>query len=464
MDAAKAGGGTQSRRIVTEEGGGPAGLAGAAQNTNPSNHIFGAGDMGDMGNESDVDGGLMQQGSPTLLSALKSSSLRASAYGQDFTTSFKEDDMSLLGEFKNAASRFSQLNPLGNSIDGLTTEGDMGSEALWSSHSLWTLTPSCPAELLRAYGEMGGSGRYSDVGGMGGGAGAGAGASAGNAPNVNQRVGGGDDAEMFRSGSNQYVFQYGEGNAGGGAVGAGGRPGAPQPSMSTGGMSFDSSFENYGNDMHQQGGNRGGMHIRGQMPAQSNSNAQLNFSGQQQGAQVRQMRYAMPGAQGQSVGFVPMSYQQQSHIQGPADAAERDDVASRRTNTPRWCTCPRLARFNSPISSRDRVLGRFPMQVSTMTLARVNVPALPKRLTKKRKASKGNERAGEQPVGMPAPGAMAPNQMVSMGPRQLRHAIDATHARATVVQSSNECIRYDDAAAESGGGTDVFWLELCFHP
>ena len=51
----------------------------------------------------------MQHGSPTLLSALKSSSLRASAYGQDFTTSFKEDDMSLLGEFKNAASRFSQL-------------------------------------------------------------------------------------------------------------------------------------------------------------------------------------------------------------------------------------------------------------------------------------------------------------------------------------------------------------------
>ena len=92
--------------------------------------------------------------------------------------------MSLLGEFKNAASRFSQLNPLGNSIDGLTTEGDMGSEALWSSFPV-DVDSFMPSRTSAPYGEMGGSGRYSDVGGMGGGAGAGAGASAGNAPNVN---------------------------------------------------------------------------------------------------------------------------------------------------------------------------------------------------------------------------------------------------------------------------------------
>lgn len=412
-DAAKAGGGTQSRRIVTEEGGGPAGLAGAAQNTNPSNHIFGAGDMGDMGNESDVDGGLMQQGSPTLLSALKSSSLRASAYGQDFTTSFKEDDMSLLGEFKNAASRFSQLNPLGNSIDGLTTEGDMGSEALWSSFPV-DVDSFMPSRTSAPYGEMGGSGRYSDVGGMGGGAGAGAGASAGNAPNVNQRVGGGDDAEMFRSGSNQYVFQYGEGNAGGGAVGAGGRPGAPQPSMSTGGMSFDSSFENYGNDMHQQGGNRGGMHIRGQMPAQSNSNAQLNFSGQQQGAQVRQMRYAMPGAQGQSVGFVPMSYQQQSHIQGQ-QMQQNGMMLQQAYQYSQMVHVPSTGSLQQPHQQQGQGVRKVPDAGVNDDTGKGKRPSSSKKVDEKRKASKGNERAGEQPVGMPAPGAMAPNQMVSMG-------------------------------------------------
>ena len=55
-------------------------------------------------------GDAMQQGSPTLLSALKGSSLRA-AYGADFSGAFKEDNMSLLGDFKNAAARFSMHPP-----------------------------------------------------------------------------------------------------------------------------------------------------------------------------------------------------------------------------------------------------------------------------------------------------------------------------------------------------------------
>ena len=173
----------------------------------------------------------------------------------------------------------------------------MGSEALWSSFPV-DVDSFLSSRTSAPYGELGGSGRYSDVGGMGGGAGTGAGTTNATVGNVNERVGGGDDADMFRLGSNQYVFQYGEGN-GGGVVASGGRSGAPQASMSTGGMSFDSSFENFGNDMQQQqhqGGNRGGMHIRGgtvqgQMPMQpNNSNTQINFSGQQQGAQVRQMR------------------------------------------------------------------------------------------------------------------------------------------------------------------------------
>ena len=43
-----------------------------------------------------------------------------------------------------------------------------------------------------------------------------------------------------------------------------------------------------------------------------------------------------------------------------------------------------------------------------------SVPALPKRLTKRK--AKGNDRTGEQPVSMPAPGSsMLPNQMVSVG-------------------------------------------------
>ena len=75
-------------------------------------------------------GDAIQQGSPTLLSALKGSSLRA-AYGADFSGAFKEDNMSLLGDFKNAAARFSMHPPGG--LDGLSAEGDLQSDALWSS-------------------------------------------------------------------------------------------------------------------------------------------------------------------------------------------------------------------------------------------------------------------------------------------------------------------------------------------
>ena len=55
-------------------------------------------------------GDAMQQGSPTLLSALKGSSLRAGVWA-DFSGAFKEDNMSLLGDFKNAAARFSMHPP-----------------------------------------------------------------------------------------------------------------------------------------------------------------------------------------------------------------------------------------------------------------------------------------------------------------------------------------------------------------
>lgn len=420
-DAPRAGASTHGQRNVNEEGGGP-GLAGAPQNAHPSNNIFGSGDIGDMGNESDLDGGLMQQGSPTLLSALKGSSLRASAYGQDFTTSFKEDDMSLLGEFKNAASRFTQLNPLGSSIDGLTAEGDMGSEALWSSFPV-DVDSFLSSRTSAPYGELGGSGRYSDVSGMGGGAGTGAGTTNATVGNVNERVGGGDDADMFRLGSNQYVFQYGEGN-GGGVVASGGRSGAPQASMSTGGMSFDSSFENFGNDMQQQqhqGGNRGGMHIRGgtvqgQMPMQpNNSNTQINFSGQQQGAQVRQMRYVMPGAQGQSVGYIPMSYQQQSQIQGQ-QMQQNGMMVQQAYQYSQMVHVPSNGSLQQAHQQHGRGVRKFSGAGVDDDAGKGKRPSSSKKTDEKRKASKGNDRTGEQPVSMPAPGSsMLPNQMVSVG-------------------------------------------------
>jgi hypothetical protein len=98
-------------------------------NVNPGSahpgSFFAAGDP--LGHEF---GDAMQQGSPTLLSALKGSSLRA-AYGADFAGAFKEDNMSLLGDFKNAAARFS-IHPPGG-LDGLSAEGDLQSDALWSS-------------------------------------------------------------------------------------------------------------------------------------------------------------------------------------------------------------------------------------------------------------------------------------------------------------------------------------------
>ena len=60
-----------------------------------SQQLFGADPLG-----MNLEDSMQQQGSgsPTLLSALKGSSLRA-AYGQEFGSSFKEDDMGLLGDF-----------------------------------------------------------------------------------------------------------------------------------------------------------------------------------------------------------------------------------------------------------------------------------------------------------------------------------------------------------------------------
>jgi hypothetical protein len=69
--------------------------------------------------------------SPTLLSALKGSSLRQT-FGQDFTRAFNDDNMSLLGDLKNAAARFDNAHAMEGG-DGLSAEGDLQSDALWSS-------------------------------------------------------------------------------------------------------------------------------------------------------------------------------------------------------------------------------------------------------------------------------------------------------------------------------------------
>ena len=82
--------------------------------------------MGGLGS----DPALLQQGSPTLLSALKGSSLRGT-YGQDYSQAFKEDDMSALLDFKNPSSRLS-LNTLAVDNSDLGGEDEL-TEALWSS-------------------------------------------------------------------------------------------------------------------------------------------------------------------------------------------------------------------------------------------------------------------------------------------------------------------------------------------
>lgn len=190
-------------------------------------------------------GDAMQQGSPTLLSALKGSSLRA-AYGQDFAGAFKEDNMNLLGDFKNAAARFS-MHPLG-SADGLSAEGDLQSDALWSSFpsDVDALFPSRVDMQLAA--EMyGPSGR----GGAAGGSGVGAGGAGGNAAN---RAGSPESAaDMFRQGNAsgnapaQFIFDGYGGAPNGGAVASGGGNGGAHPSMS-----LDSSYDTYAGSQFKQ--------------------------------------------------------------------------------------------------------------------------------------------------------------------------------------------------------------------
>ena len=186
----------------------------------------------------------MQQGSPTLLSALKGSSLRA-AYGADFAGAFKEDNMSLLGDFKNAAARFS-VHPLGGG-DGLSAEGDLQSDALWSSFpsDVDALFPS-RVDMQLAADMYGPSGR----GGGGGGA-----LSGGHATN---RAGSPESAaDMFRQGNpgnapSQFIFD-GYGGAPANANGGGGGNG-PHPSMS-----LDSSYDTYLSAQFKQNANaRGG--------------------------------------------------------------------------------------------------------------------------------------------------------------------------------------------------------------
>ena len=186
-----------------------------------------------------------QQGSPTLLSALKGSSLRA-AYGAEFAGAFKEDTMSLLGDFKNAAARFS-THPLGPTGDGLSAEGDLQSDALWSSF------PSDVDALFPSRVDMYAGAEMYGPSGRGGGGGA---LSGGHATN---RAGSPESAaDMFRQGNpgnapSQFIFD-GYGGAPQNANGGGGSNGA-HPSMS-----LDSSYDTYMGAQFKQNanGSRGG--------------------------------------------------------------------------------------------------------------------------------------------------------------------------------------------------------------
>lgn len=293
---------------------------------NQSNNIFnqvGTDSIGlnTMGLDSSPDGGLMQQGSPTLLSALKGSSLRASAYGHDFSTSFKDDDIGPLGDFKNAGQRFS-LNPLGGSTEALAGEGDLGSDSLWSSFPV-DVDSFLPSRMPVSYGEMSGGTRY-DIG------------EANNVGSTGNGMGGNgaENSGMCRSSSFlQYVLQYGENNGVGGGNGNGGG----QPLMSNrAGISYDCYGSGYGNGMQQSqqqqesggglmqmgqgvhnmrssGGARPGPGHMQQMQMQMQPNGQMSFNGQQQQGmlpqQARPMRYYMQGQQ--QVGYVQMPYQHQ---------------------------------------------------------------------------------------------------------------------------------------------------------
>ena len=257
----------------------------------------------------------MRQGSPTLLSALKGSSLRASAYGQDFTTSFKDDDMSILGDFKNAAARFS----FAGANDGFGGEGDLQSDVLWGSF------PVDVDSILGGDGGMGGSsgGRFEATGRPSGGGG---------------QEGPSGNAEYLRSGNatSPYIFD-GYGGNGGQVIGGGdGVPSTSQAAMNGGGVSFDpGSYDAYGaggGQMRMQqmrGGGDGVGPSHGQMPMQMpsgrNGGGIGGFGGhggggvmQGQMVQGQPLRYFVPGQQqGQQMGYAQVQYQQQRQQQVP---------------------------------------------------------------------------------------------------------------------------------------------------
>jgi len=238
--------------------------------------------MGGLGS----DPALLQQGSPTLLSALKGSSLRGT-YGQDYSQAFKEDDMSALLDFKNPSSRLS-LNTLAVDNSDLGGEDEL-TEALWSSFpgGVDSLLQSRSTPYDRSY----------DMGGPSGQAG----------PSGNGVGDGGDMSGMY--------FFANNGQGGGGA-------------------SYNSSsyIDAYGgggggrNNVHGQmhmmrGGNsgvgqgHGGMHHM-QMPPM-HPNGVMGFSNPQQNQLPNQMQYYDQSGQD---AYVQMPYQQQmqgqSQMQG----------------------------------------------------------------------------------------------------------------------------------------------------
>ena len=228
--------------------------------------FFGADPLG-----MNLEDSMQQQGSgsPTLLSALKGSSLRA-AYGQEFGSSFKEDDMGLLGDFKNAGARFS----LAAAPDDLGAEGDLQADALWNSFpvDVDSLLPS--GESSGMYDDMpGSSGRFDS--GM-----------AAGRPGVNNNAGP-NGAEMFRPGSvpSQYMYDgYGNVNNSG------------QMMISGGGTNFDSSFDAYGGQagMQQMGQRRGvdanASQVQVQMRGNENGGGIGGYGPQQTGMMAQQMR------------------------------------------------------------------------------------------------------------------------------------------------------------------------------
>ena len=120
----------------------------------------------------------------------------------------------------------------------------------------------------------------------------------------------------------------------------------------------------------------------------------------------------MPGAQGQSVGYIPMSYQQQSQIQGQ-QMQQNGMMVQQAYQYSQMVHVP----SNGSLQQAHQQHGRGVRKVSGAGVdddaGKGKRPSSSKKADEKRKVSKGNDRTGEQPVSMPAPGSsMLPNQMV----------------------------------------------------